>query len=261
MNEMTNPFFIATCQRSGGFFLMSLLNSTKKVGYVHEYLYHLNEGWEEDSPTDKDILSAFEQFHESTSEIASPTGHWGTKVDIREFWAVERWLDLNQTDPQSVKWIWLRRRNKIRQAISLIKAQETKIWHLDKDDPKDKQDLARAEREVNFEKLCVSTIRFFLGDCAWSNFFQLYGVEPHILYYEDFVDESMWEPTVADIFDFIEVPYELPLKVSTHRLKQGGGNAPESYKHMVREMEMYGIPLKYLDLDLDKYYELDLETF
>lgn len=255
-----NPFFIATCQRSGGFFLMSLLNSTKKVGYVHEYLYHLNEGWEGDPPKDKDILSAFEQFREGVSEIPSPTGYWGTKVDIRELWAVERWLDLNQTEPKSAKWIWLRRRNKIRQAISIIKAQETEIWHLDKADPESKQELARAEREVNFEKLCMSTIRFFLGDCAWSNFFRLHDIEPHTLYYEDFVDELTWESTVKGIFDFLELPYELPLNVSTHRLKQGVAKAPESYKHIVREMEMYGIPLKYLDLDLDKCYELDLET-
>ena len=260
MNEMTNPFFIATCQRSGGFFLMSLLNSTKKVGYVHEYLHQLDEGWE-GIPTDKDILSHFEEIYERMIDILGPTGHWSTKVDIREFWVVERWLDLKQLEPQSVKWIWLRRRNKIRQAISLIKAQETKIWHLDKDDPKDKQDLARADRDVDFKKLCVSTIRFFLGDCAWSNFFQLHGVEPHTLYYEDFVDESTWESTVAGIFDFIQLPYELPLNVSTHRLKQGVGDVPQGYKDIVKEMERYGIPLKYLDLDLDKYYELDLETF
>lgn len=261
MNEMTNPFFMATCQRSGGFFLMSLLNSTKKVGYVHEYLYYLNEGWEGDKPTDKDILSAFEQFREGVSEIPSPSGYWGTKVDIRELWAVERWLDLNQTEPRSVKWIWLRRRNKIRQAISIIKAQETEIWHLDKDDPKDKQNLARAEIEVDLQDLCLKTVRFYTADLLWSNYFKSHGIKPHILYYEDFIDELTWESTVEGIFSYLEVPYESPLEVSTHRLKQGKGEVPESYKRIIEDMQHYNLPLDYLDVDVESCYELDLETF
>ncbi len=256
-----NPFFIATCQRSGGFFLMSLLNSTEKVGYVHECLYYLNEGWEGDPPNDQAVLSAFEEFQKGSTALQSPTGHWGSKVDIRELWAAERWLDLKQVEPKSIKWIWLRRKNKIRQAISIIKAEETEIWHLDKTDPQEKQDIARSEIEVDFQDLCLKSVRFFVADCAWSNFFCLHGIEPYTLYYEDFVDESTWESTVEGIFDFIGVPYESPLSVSTHRLKQGVGKTPASYKHVVGNLASYGIPLEYTDLDIDRCYELDLETF
>lgn len=241
---------------------MSLLNSTGQVGYVHEYLYYLHEGWEGDSPTDAEVLTHFGRFKETALDgCEDSTGHWGTKVDIRELWAVERWLDLNQTEPKSVKWIWLRRRNKIRQAISILKAQETEIWHLDKDDPQEKQNLARAEIEVDFQDLCLKTIRFYVADGAWSNFFQLHGVEPYILYYENFVDKLTWQSTVEGIFDYLEVPYESPLKVSTHRLRQGVGKVPTSYKRIIEDLALYGIPLQCTDLNIDGCYELDLETF
>ena len=265
MSEISNPFFLATSQRSGGHFLMSLLDSTKKVGYVTEYLYQLYEGWEGDSPpSDAEILSYFDRFKKKALEFYpqfNPMEFWGSKVDIRELHLVERWTELTSVDLQSVKWIWLRRKNKLRQAISVIKADKTTIWHLDKDDPQGKQDLARAEMEVKFDDLCVSSIRFFVADWAWLNFFRIHDLKPHILYYEDFVDESTWELTVAGIFDFLGVPYEPPLGVSSHRLKQGTGKAPENYNLLVEKVESYGIPLKYADIDIDRYYELDLETF
>lgn len=258
-----NPFFIATTQRSGGFFLMSLLNSTNRVGYVHEHLYRLHEGWESESlPSDEDILFWFDDFRKSSlgrSPESNAMEFWGSKVDIRELYLAERWLDLKQIEPKSMKWIWLRRRNKVRQAISLVKANHTEIWHLDRGDPQDKKDLARAEIEVDFQDLCLKTIHFFTADILWSNFFQLHGSEPHILFYEDFIDESTWQSTVEGIFDYLEVPYEPPLKVSTHRLKQGTGEVPESYTRIVRSMLDYNLPLKYLDLE--GCYELDLETF
>ena len=257
-----NPFFIATTQRSGGFFLMSLLNSTEKVGYVHEYLYYLHEGWEGDSPTDAEILTHFDRFKETALDgCEGLTGHWGTKVDIRELQIVERWLKLSDMAPQSIKWIWLRRRNKLRQAISLIKAQKSQIWHLDNDDPREKQDKARAEMAVDFHELCVKAIQFYVGDDAWNNFFRINNITPCTLYYEDFVDESTWKLTIENIFDYIGVPYDTSLNVSTHRLKQGVGKAPESYISIVNELMKYDLPIEYAGIDTEGCYELDLETF
>ena len=261
-----NPFFLATSQRSGGFFLMSLLNSTKKVGYVHEYLYHLHEGWEGyfdgNFPKDSDISATFRYFREEALGDRSGVQEiWGSKVDIREIQIAQRWLKLNQIEPKSMKWIWLRRRNKIRQALSFIKAGQTEIWHLDKTDPREKQNLARAEVEVDFQDLCLKTIWFFTADMLWSNYFKAHGIKPHMLYYEDFVDESTWESTVQGIFDYLGVRYELPLDVATHRLKQGTGEVPTSYNRLLQDMLNYDLPLEYLDLDLEGCYELDLETF
>ena len=261
MINTPNPFFIATCQRSGGFFLMSLLNSTEKVGYVHEYLYHLCSGYE-GVPSDAEVVGRFKQFRETAlRKFPNPTGHWGSKADIREFVIAKRWLELTSTDPQSIKWIRLRRRNKVRQAISYIKAGQTSIWHLDIADLPEKKELARAEIEVDIKDLYAKTLRFFVGDVAWENFFKKNQINPHTIYYEDFIDESTWELTIKGIFDFLNVPYQLPLDVSTHRLKQAAGKTPESYKRLIMDMKAHLIRLEYTDLDIERAYELDLETF
>ena len=256
---MINPFFIATTQRSGGFFLMSLLNSTRKVGYVHEYLYQFNGGWKgEVTPTDEDIQSGFREFYKMASGN-SDSKFWGSKVDVRELWVAERWLHLNNINPKSIKWIWLSRKNKFRQSLSYNKAITTGIWHLCKTDPEDKVDLARAEIEVDRMGLCEKALRFYVANDAWSQFFQIHDIRPHVLYYEDFIDELTWETIVADIFDYIGVNYELPLEISTTRLKQGISDPPESYLNIIERMAAHGIPLKYTNLITDKYHELDLE--
>ena len=260
MNEMTNPFFIATCQRSGGFFLMSLLNSTEKVGYLHEYLYYLYEGWEGASPDDAEVLSQFEHFRSTAlNKFPNPTGHWGTKVDIRELRIAERWLELVEVDPESIKWIWLRRSNKIRQALSHIKANTTGIWHLGAEDSLERQEVARAEIEVDIEELYTHTLRCFVADSAWEGFFKRHSIEPYTLYYEDFIEESAWNATIQGVFNFLSVPYELAMPVSTHRLRQSTGKVPKSYKNLIDSLGH--ILLEYTNLDTEFRYELDLETF
>ena len=39
----------------------------------------------------------------------------------KQYYPVIRYLELVQIDPSQVKWIWLRRKNKIRQAISRLR--------------------------------------------------------------------------------------------------------------------------------------------
>ena len=254
-----NPFFLATTQRSGGFFLMSLLNSTRKVGYVHEYLYKFNEGWKgEVAPTDADIQFGFREFYETASGN-SDLEFWGSKVDVRELWVAERWLHLNNINPKSIRWIWLSRKNKLRQSLSYNKSVMTGIWHLHKEDPEDRKNSVRAEIEVDRMDLWEKALQFYVANDVWCQFFQTYDITPHILFYEDFVDESIWESTVADIFNYLGVDYELPLEISTTRLKQGISNPPESYLKIIERMVTHGIPLKYTNLITDKYYELDLE--
>ena len=262
---MKNPFFIATTQRAGGFFLMSLLNSTEQVGYLHEYLFHLHEGWEREvPPTDQEVIEHFEQFYEEAKGGSlyneNYTGHWGSKVDIRELRVAEQWMRATDVDPCSIKWIWLRRKNKLRQALSHLKAIETGIWHLDKTDPQEKKDKARAEIDMPIEELKRSAILLWAGDEAWFHYFRENNITPHILFYEDFANESTWKSMVQDIFDHINLECG-DFSVSTHRLKQSKGGVPYSYNEVVEDLVMYNIPIELIEIDKGVVYELDLETF
>ena len=256
------PFFIATCRRSGAHLLMSLLNSTKKVGNISEHLYNAQaarangEDW-----TDAEMLDFFEIVYERAyKRRPNPTKHWGTKVDILDIFILERYLDLVQLVPQSFKWTWLRRRDKFKQGVSCIRASQTGIWQLPVDAQPETVERAYSEVSIRPDELYKHAAWNWLLDEAWGQFFEQNEIVPHTIYYEDFIEESTWESVVAGIFDFLGVPYSLPLPVNAHYLKQSTDKIPESYKTIIRRLEIRGIPLKYTPLDTRDEYELNLEN-
>ena len=243
------PFFLAASNRSGSHLLTSLINSTKQMPPVANHLAGLMPASVDHCPKDEDIIFYFQQLYERLmADWTNLTEHWGIMLHMDGLVIARHWLEL--TD-QPMRWIWLRRKNKARQAISDIKVGKTKIEHLDIADSPEKKELARAEIDIDIHDLYRIAICYFIEDTAWEGFFKQHSIVPHTIYYEDFIDESTWELTIKGIFDFLNVPYQLPLDVSTHRLKQAVGKTPESYKRLIKGLEEYGIPLEYTDLDME----------
>ena len=223
------PFFLATLPRSGAHLLMSLLNSTGEVGHLEERLYPMRSTAL--TCTDAEVLSFFKKVHGlATKGRESPSGHWGTKVDIEDVPFVERCLGVGDISAQSIKWIWLRRKDKRKQAISLIKAFQTGIWRVDVDDDSDKQKLACSDIDVSDADLHQYSLLFYVLEDAWKAFFKENEIKPHVIYYEDFVEEVTWTSVVAGIFDFLGVPYTSIARVSTSLMKQSAERLPPSYE-------------------------------
>ena len=84
-NQIPDPFFIAALPRSGANFLLTLLNSTHRIGHLAEYLYQM--------PNDSKILSYFDKIYEQAKSSGEYTDLWGTKVGIENIPAVERWIE------------------------------------------------------------------------------------------------------------------------------------------------------------------------
>ena len=245
----TLPFFIACTNRSGSHFLTSLINSTEVIPPIVNYLNRLGP-----DIIKADILSAMDELYENISrDWTSPVTHWGIKLHMDRFAVARNWLELIE---QPTQWIWLRRGNKIRQAISDLKVGETQIEGIHIDDPPETQELGSAEIEVDFDKLCNRSVHFFIEDNAWEFFFRHHSIEPHTLYYEDFIEESTWDAMVRGVFDFLGVPYERPLRISTDWIRQSTEKVPSSYERLIRRLLLAGIPLEYT-----YFHEPNLETF
>ena len=246
---MNIPFFVACTNRSGSHFLTSLINSTEVIPPIANYLNRLSP-----DIIKADILSAVNELYENIStDWTPPVTHWGIKLHMNRLAVAGNWLEFIE---QPTQWIWLRRGNKIRQAISDIKAHQTKVTGIRIDAPLEEQELGRAEIEVDFDELSNRSVHFFIEDSAWEGFFKHHSIEPYTLYYEDFIDESTWESTVQGVFDFLSVPYERPLRISTDWMRQSTGKVPESYVRIIEQLLSYGIPLEYTYLD-----DPHLETF
>lgn len=226
------PFFIASEARSGFHFLASLINSTRAVGYVREFLHP--KDWHDfrnrnEIPEDSSILSYFEQIYE-TSTNPCPAGHWGMKADHYQFRIVKRWLKLMSIPPASIQWIWLRRKDKVAQAKSLIKAKKSGIWAIGIND-KNRIEKQNLRVEVSQKELDFFTDRFLEREQRWDAFFRKNSITPHMIFYEGFIDPATWQKTIADIFDFLKVPYQFPLTISTNLFKQANGSEEKEPLH------------------------------
>ena len=218
---MRDPFFIAASARSGSHFFMSLLTSTQRVSPLKEYLHDAREG----SYTDAEVLSYFEKVSEN-----AVNGEWGTKVDIRELFFVERYLSLRQLPLASVRWIWLRRRDKVKQALSHLTAERTGIWHLYPDDPDELHDRAKVDMELPLQELNIIVALYLLIDDAWQHFFEKEEITPHTIYYEDFIEESTWASLIGPVLKFLQIPYDLPLRIESTQVRQSSDSIPLNYK-------------------------------
>lgn len=232
INE-NKPFFVATLNRSGFHLLASLVNSTKVDVRLHEA--SLTRIPILKLVPDFEVINVFRMLESDTEK----SGTWGLKCHIQQLPMIERYLQLSGFVPQDMKWIWLRRRDKVALAESLLRAIETGEWFRYKG-------VASGDRgalEMDKELLCHVALESCLQDDAWELFFDTHDISPHRVIYEEFSDESMWVSTIENVLSFLEIAYESPLVVNTSLMRMGNRLSTE-YREMVSRINSH-IPSKY----------------
>ena len=117
--------------------------------------------------------------------------HKGTNASVTEVIA--------HTFPNS-HYVWITRRNKVRQAVSHCRASQTGIWRKGDDASGD-----TAEKpEFKFEAVDRAVQEIVMQEAAWQEFLSQCGITPMVVVYEDFI-EALGE-TVTNILDFLGVP-------------------------------------------------------
>ena len=217
--EFPKPFFLASMQRTGSHLLMSLLDSTKYVGELGESLQQINSVYHSrreigEDVSNLEILNAFRDIYNRTTKDLDKVP-WGMKITVDSLFVVERFLELVEIEPKELKWIWLWRRNKVRQALSHIRASVTGVASVPVNSPQEHKCRAKMKVDIDEQELLQRTVQFILFDQVWENFFKLNEINPYTVIYEDFIDPLRWEGMVKGILDFLEVDYKSPLNVST----------------------------------------------
>ena len=241
----SNPFLLIVSNRSGSHLLRDLIDSSKQTPRLGVFLEDLSNA------KDEEILSYFENMRPAGSE------HWGIMVRSNQYLYVLRYLKLVQVAPLKVKWIWLRRKNKVRQAVSRIRLSMMRkrfpnsgrsfFDSLKNDDPREKHEINQTEFDIPLDQLRNQALKYFIEDSAWEAFFRYYKITPHTIFYEDFMNESGWDSTVRGIFDFIGISYTLPLELSTNKLRQAIDEMPKSYHVLMQMVNGINTPIEYTD--------------
>jgi LPS sulfotransferase NodH len=99
-----------------------------------------------------------------------------------------------------LRYIWLTRRNKVRQAVSNVMAVQSGIWHSHLEP----QEGTKKELEFDFGDIDHSIQTLVIQDAAWQEYFTQAKVTPLTLVYEDFCVDLAG--TVRRVLEYLDIP-------------------------------------------------------
>jgi LPS sulfotransferase NodH len=211
-----NFYIIASVQRSGTHLLCSILRSTGIAGSPAEYfLSKPGETWEE-----RWRASSRPAYIERVlDQNTTPAGVFGVVIMWSYF---EAMLHLFREIPayksltgskllaavfHSPKYIWMRRRNRVEQAISWAMACQTGIWAQTagvKMQP-------RALPQFDFKVIDAWCERIAEHEVRWANYFRENQIEPLVLFYEDVV--ASHRAAAERVLRFLGLPFSPAMNI------------------------------------------------
>lgn len=237
---MNKTYFICTVHRSGSSLLGDMIHRTRRAGYPAEFFDPVSQAsdyWHkivqcgpEDDYLDKAIASGAtengtfgvklhwnhvptlrQRLHESLSRAGKPQAE-NTPLDR-----------LIEAKFGPVRYVWLRRKNKVAQGLSHFKATQTGIWSSE---AKSDDRVALDQRlTFDFPKIHQHVQQVTEHDQRWAQFFKTHQIAPLMLVYEDFIKNP--ELTLKSLFQFLELPSENLDFSLPNREKQSDGRSKE----------------------------------
>lgn len=229
-------YVICTSPRSGSTLLAEALDSTGVAGHPDEFFdVHAEvEGQiRRRFGAEKDPLEAYLmkviRFSKTKNNVFAWKAHWH---QFEHFW--QRLLGVPLAAPgvdrglfmevfPNLRYIWLRRRDRLRQAISYEKAIQTEMWRSyagRSQTPKSRPafDKARVDTRLNeIDRM----------EAAWDAFFTRHGIEPLVIWYEDFIPD--YEKTVLGLLRHLEIRLPEKFSVPSPRLLKQSDEETEKW--------------------------------
>ena len=207
--DLLTSYIIASVQRSGTHLLCSLLRNTGLAGWPDEhFLSKPSETWEERWVSPSRLAYVEGVLRRNTS----PNGVFGTVVMWNYF---DRMLQMLQEIPSyknlqgakllaevlhRPKYIWLRRRNRLEQAISWAIACQTRVWAQKVGEKPQPRGLPKFDFKVIDEWLK----RIETHETGWANYFGENHIDPLVVFYEDVV--ACNRRSAEHVLEFLGLP-------------------------------------------------------
>jgi LPS sulfotransferase NodH len=132
--------------------------------------------------------------------------------------------------PNLRRFVWIRRRDTARQAVSLWKALQTQQWRRDSDD-----DVGDKGLRFSFPAVDHLKRRIDEHNEAWQDFFEGCGVEPLKVVYEDLVGD--YEATVLRLLDGIGMDVPEGFTVEAPGMKRQADELSEEWVTLYTEQK------------------------
>jgi trehalose 2-sulfotransferase len=231
-------YFISTTPRTGGFLLAEGLQSTTIAGRPREYF---DPAFEKQWVACQASTPETEYLEMVMAAGTTPNGVFGAKVLWHQFahlTAKRRLIEgsgacgvelLRRAFPD-LRYVFLTRRDKIRQAISYDRAIRTGVWWsiptTANGDGHTPVPIAEPP-PFDFEQIDEWVTRLSQFESSWRRHFQRVGVEPFEVAYEDLA--AGYERTVLAILGYLDLPISEGLKVAPPRLEKQADDVTEEW--------------------------------
>jgi LPS sulfotransferase NodH len=225
-------YIICTNLRSGSWLLSEGLASTSVAGNPREWFNTVTEEqhraqWRMDNATD---LTFAAYLGLARTKSTTSNGISGIKLHYCNFAELPKKMEtipslrglsaaqlVLRLFPQA-RYLWLRRRDKARQAISFYIASRSGEWrNIEGDAPARREG---SSDDLVFDPHAIELIEQALveDDSKWQAFFEQNQIEPLVIYYEDLVAD--YRGTIVSILKWLGVPDSDAVPVPTTRLKR-----------------------------------------
>ena len=194
-------YLVCSIPRSGSSLLCELLAGTGLAGVPAEFFHPdkmaaLRGRWGVDELDD--------YLRELLARKTSPNGVFGTKAHWGQYQPL-----FGESDPRTVfpglRLVFITRRDRLRQAVSWVRALQTLKWVTEDNPPVKRPEV------FDHEHITQKLGRIDREEELWESLFSRHGIEPHRVVYEDFVEDQ--EGTVRAVLDQlgVDAPADLHL--------------------------------------------------
>lgn len=202
-NKPTKSYAIVTTPRSGSTYLCDLLDSTAIAGHPSEHLRLATQ--ELTRHFNFNYLKLLDNLMEYRT---TSNGVFGTKLISHFLFELQRSkFDFEQIFQSINQFILLVRKDKLAQAISLVLAQKTEVWHLHSDARKTSYQSQLENIEINDNLLNdVEQKVIFIEqqEARLQKILAHHQIQPLVIVYEDLLDDAPAQ--INRILDFLAIP-------------------------------------------------------
>ena len=264
--QVTTSYLVCATPRSGSTLLCEALQNTGIAGCPEEYFEALKETglprrpkqyFEDLSATElENYFAGFPHYDEQPAnpvrqepypeylaqvlrQGTTPNGVFGAKVMwgylddfVSNLRTIPQYRDLAVPDLlaqvfPNLHYIWISRKDKMRQAISLWKALQTWTWRQEEHTPVTGAPHHPRTLLFNFQAIDYLVRQIETHEAAWQHYFSSNGIQQYTIVYEEFAAHC--EETALGILQYLNIPLPQNLVFAQRRMKQQADTLSEEW--------------------------------
>lgn len=245
-------YILCTNPRSGSWLLSEGLASTGVAGNPREWFHHEEESYQCGQwGVECSASSGYSSYlAEVLKHGATPNGILGVKLHYYQFAELPKKLatieecqglpiaEAIRRALPGTRYLWLLRRDKVRQAISYYRACKTdNWWSIDGKAPYKRNGTVE---QATYDPQAISEFEETVArnDSSWESYFRNNGISPLTVHYEDLAEDYRHE--ILRILRWLDVPSAETISIAAPRVRRQSDSQTEEWLTLYSKVKAEG---------------------